>query len=109
VESTVFISTLTDEADVQPLALTVTVYVPLIDVVAFVLVGFCCVLVYPPGPVHEYVTAAAVVLEVKFKVAPVHNGLLLPAVGIAGALRLASVNGPTTFDTQLLRATVMLE
>ena len=38
---------------VQPFAVTVTVYVPLIVVVAFVRMGFCNADVYPPGPLHE--------------------------------------------------------
>ena len=40
-------------AEVQPLTVTVTEYVPLAAVVALVIVGFCCAEVKPFGPVHE--------------------------------------------------------
>jgi hypothetical protein len=42
-------------AEVQPLTVIVTEYVPASAVVAFARVGFCCVEVKPFGPVHEYV------------------------------------------------------
>src|SRR4051795_3037493 len=40
-------------AEVQPLTVTVTEYVPASPVVAFVRVGFCSADVKPFGPVHE--------------------------------------------------------
>jgi len=40
-------------AEVQPLTVIVTEYVPASAVVAFVRVGFCCAEVKPVGPVHE--------------------------------------------------------
>ena len=39
-------------AEVQPLTAIVTEYVPASAVVAFALVGFCCVEAKPFGPVH---------------------------------------------------------
>ena len=39
-------------AEVQPLTVTVTEYVPAKAVVAFARVGFCCEEVNPFGPVH---------------------------------------------------------
>src|ERR1043165_355521 len=39
-------------AEVQPLTVTVTEYVPASAVVAFARVGFCCAEVKPFGPVH---------------------------------------------------------
>ena len=47
-------------ADVQPLTVTVTEYVPASAVVAFARVGFCADEVKPFGPVHEYVAPATV-------------------------------------------------
>jgi hypothetical protein len=46
------IVTTTLEVATHPLAVTVTVYVPLIADVELGLVGFCKVEVYPEGPVH---------------------------------------------------------
>src|SRR5205809_6181295 len=45
-------------AEVQPLTVTVTEYVPPSAVVALVRVGFCSADVKPFGPVHEYVAPA---------------------------------------------------
>ena len=45
-------------ADVQPLTVMVTEYVPASAVVVFARVGFCSDDVKPPGPVHEYVAPA---------------------------------------------------
>src|SRR5437870_13189537 len=42
-------------AEVQPLTVMVTEYVPASAVVALERVGFCCAEVKPFGPVHEYV------------------------------------------------------
>ena len=46
------IVTTTLEVAIHPLAVTVTVYVPLIADVELGLVGFCNEEVYPEGPVH---------------------------------------------------------
>ena len=45
-------------AEVQPLTVTVTEYVPASAVVAFGRVGFCCAEVKPFGPVQAYVAPA---------------------------------------------------
>jgi hypothetical protein len=47
-------------AEVQPLTVIVTEYVPASAVVAFARVGFCSDDVKPPGPVHEYVAPETV-------------------------------------------------
>jgi hypothetical protein len=69
---------------VHPLTVAVTEYAPAIAVVALALTdGSSEVEVNVFGPVHEYV-APAIVLAVKFNVAPVQTGPLLPAVGEDG-------------------------
>lgn len=70
----------------QLFTVTVTVYVPLIAVVALDRVGSSTEAVYPLGPVHEYVAPVVVdgVLN-KFKVPPSHIGLLLVAVIVGTA------------------------
>ncbi len=68
---------------VHPLTVTVTLYVPAIAAVAPVRVGFCKAEVNVLGPVQAYV-APVTVGVVKFIVLPVHTGVLLPAVGVAG-------------------------
>ena len=45
--------TVVDEVVLHPPEVTVTVYTPLIAVVAFVMEGFLMADVYPPGPLHE--------------------------------------------------------
>jgi hypothetical protein len=40
-------------------------------------------------------------------VVPEHNGLLLDAIGVAGADGLTKVNGPTTFEAQLKDVAIM--
>ena len=45
--------------------------------------GFCDADEKEFGPVHAYV-APATKLQVRFNVAPIHKGELLPAVGVAG-------------------------
>ena len=68
---------------VQPFTVTVSEYVPLAATVTPEIDGFCEADVNPFGPVHEYV-APATADVVKFNVAPMHTGLLLDAVGVAG-------------------------
>ena len=70
-------------ADVQPLTVMVTEYVPPSAVVAFARVGFCSEEVNPFGPVHEYV-APATVGVLSWIVAPAQYGPPLVAVGVAG-------------------------
>jgi len=50
-------------AEVQPLTVTVTEYVPASAVVAFVRVGLCSAEVKPFGPVHAYVAPLTVGVE----------------------------------------------
>jgi len=47
-------------ADVQPLTVTVTEYVPAFAVVELAIVGFCSADVKPLGPVHAYVAPLTV-------------------------------------------------
>jgi hypothetical protein len=78
--------------ELHPLAVTITRYVPLPATVTFEMMGFCWVLVNPLGPDQAYVILPVdVVLAVKFKVLPEHKGLLLEAVGVAGADGLTNV------------------
>src|SRR5437762_294941 len=70
-------------ADVQPLTVIVTEYVPASAVVAFVRVGFCCAEVKPFGPVHEYVAPLTNAVDSEI-VAPSQYGPPLVAVGVAG-------------------------
>lgn len=66
----------------HPLTVTFTEYVPALFEAA-VKLGFCDVDENPPGPVHEYV-APETVSVVKLIVEPMHTGLLLDTVGVAG-------------------------
>jgi hypothetical protein len=68
---------------VQPLTVTVTLYVPAMAVVAPGREGFCTELVKVEGPVQAYV-APDTAGVVKLIALPVHTGELLPAVGVAG-------------------------
>src|SRR5436190_591270 len=70
-------------ADVQPLTVMVTEYVPASAVVALERVGFCSAEVKPFGPVHEYVAPATVGVE-SAMVAPSQYGPPFDAVGVAG-------------------------
>src|SRR3954453_8294556 len=70
-------------ADVQPLTVTVTEYVPASAVVALARVGFCSAEVKPFGPVHAYVALATVGVE-RETVAPAQYGPPFDAVGVAG-------------------------
>ena len=70
-------------AEVQPLTVMVTEYVPASAVVAFARVGFCAAEVKPFGPVHEYVAPLTNAVESEI-VAPAQYGPVLLAVGVAG-------------------------
>ena len=70
-------------AEVQPLTVIVTEYVPASASVALERVGFCSAEVKPFGPVHEYVAPATVGVESEI-VAPSQYGPPLLAVGVAG-------------------------
>jgi hypothetical protein len=68
---------------VQPFAVTVSEYVPLIAVVEPVSVGFCEVLEKLFGPVQLYV-APETAAVVKLIEVPAHTGELEDAVGVVG-------------------------
>src|SRR6185295_19701203 len=70
-------------AEVQPLTVTVTEYVPASAAAAFVRVGFCRDEAKPFGPVHAYVAPATVGVDSAI-VAPEQYGPPLDAVGVAG-------------------------
>src|SRR5205823_11179297 len=70
-------------ADVQPLTVIVTEYVPASAVVAFERVGFCSAEVKPFGPVHAYVAPLTNAVESEI-VAPSQYGPPLLAVGVEG-------------------------
>ena len=70
-------------AEVQPLTVMVTEYVPASAVVAFDRVGFCSAEVKPFGPVHAYVAPPTSAVE-SWMVAPSQYGPPLLAVGVAG-------------------------
>src|SRR5689334_13040715 len=77
-------------AEVQPLTVTVTEYVPASAVVAFARVGFCSAEVKPFGPVHAYV-APGTDEVVRAMVAPAQYGPPLFAVGVAGVALTVTV------------------
>jgi hypothetical protein len=70
-------------AEVQPLTVTVTEYVPASAAVMLERVGFCSADVKPFGPVHAYVAPETVGVESEI-VPPVQYGPLFDAVGVAG-------------------------
>src|SRR5712671_6104117 len=70
-------------AEVQPLTVIVTEYVPASAVVAFARVGFCCADVNPFGPVQPYVAPLTNGVDSEI-VAPSQYGPPLLAVGVAG-------------------------
>jgi hypothetical protein len=72
-------------AEGQPLAVTMTEYVPASAVVAFARVGFCSEDVNPFGPVHAYVAPLTVAVESAI-VAPAQYGPPFDGVGVAVAL-----------------------
>src|SRR3954447_23694975 len=70
-------------ADVQPVTVIVTEYVPASAAVALERVGFCRDDVKPFGPVHAYVAPATVGVDSAI-VAPSQYGPPFDAVGVAG-------------------------
>ena len=65
--------------------MAITLYVPLIAVVAFALtIGFCWVLVKEAGPLQLHVTGVVLVDAVNVKALPVQTGVLDDAVGVTG-------------------------
>lgn len=96
-------------ADVQPLMVTVTEYVPAAASVTFVMDGVWLVLVNPLGPLHDQVAVPGeVVLALSASVLPLHMGELLPATGVAGGVGSTSVTGPTVLEIQPFKVTVRL-
>jgi hypothetical protein len=91
-------------AEVQPLTVTVTEYVPASAVVALARVGFCSAEVKPPGPVHAYVAPATVGVESEM-VAPAQYGPPFEAVGVAGIGLTTTLVVPAA-DVQPLTVTV---
>jgi hypothetical protein len=93
-------------AEVQPLTVTVTEYVPASAIVAFVRVGFWRAEVKPFGPVQAYVAPATVGVESEI-VAPSQYGPPFEAVGVAGValtttfvVPAAEVQPPTVMVTE---------
>jgi len=70
-------------AEVQPLTVTVTEYVPPFAVVELAIVGFCSDEVKLFGPLHEYVAPLTVGVESEI-VAPAQYGPVFDAVGVDG-------------------------
>ena len=70
-------------AEVQPLRVMVTEYVPASAAVAFARVGFCCTEVKPFGPVQAYVALAIAGVESEI-VEPAQNGPPFDAAGAVG-------------------------
>lgn len=93
--------------DVQPLTVTVTLYVPEAPVVAFRITGFCEELLNPPGPVHVNVPPVTLFAD-KFIDCPLQIGLFEFAVGAAGADGSLRETGPAGDDEQPDAVTVIL-
>ena len=91
-------------AEVQPVTVIVTEYVPASAVAAFERVGFCSDEVKPFGPVHAYVAPATVGVE-SWMVAPVQYGPVFDAVGVAGTALTTTLVVPAA-DVQPLTVTV---
>ena len=70
-------------AEVHPPTVTVQLYVPAMAAVTDALVGSSKLEEKADGPVHAYV-APPIVLDVKFKVVPAHNGEFDEMVGADG-------------------------
>ena len=80
-------------AEVQPVTVTVTAYVPKSAAVAFERVGFCCDDVKPFGPVQVYVAPLTAGVESAI-VLPSQYGPPLLAAGVAGFGVTTTVVGP---------------
>lgn len=76
-------ATVDDGALVQPFAVTVTLYVPLLLTPTLFITGFWTDETKPFGPVQLYVTPP-IADAVKFKFVPWHNGELLDTAGATG-------------------------
>ena len=92
-----FIITVVDtDGDVHPLTVAVTVYVPAKADTTPGRMGLCCVAENPFGPVQLY-EAPKMLLALRFRLSPIHNGPLLDATGAAGTAFTDTyvVNGPS--------------
>lgn len=70
-------------------------------VMVFNMLGFCCALVKPFGPVHDQVAVPLeVVLAVRFNVFVLQSGPLLETVGVEGGVGSVNVTGPTVLEIQ---------
>src|ERR1043165_7817060 len=101
-------------AEVQPLTVIVTEYVPASAVVAFAFVGFCSADEKPFGPVHAYVAPLTVGVE-SVIVAPAQYGPVFDAVGVAGTaltttevVPAAEVQPPTVTVTEYVPASAVV-
>ena len=89
---------------------TVTLYVPVANVVAFIMLGFCCVLVNEFGPFHLLVCVPVEVDDVfRFRVLPLHKRVPFVIVGVAGGFGLDTLYGLTESDGQLFINTSNLD
>jgi hypothetical protein len=79
-------------ADVQPLIVLVTKYVPEANVVAPAMLGFGTVLVKPFGPVQF--EAPVTIFAERFRVLPAQIGPLLEGAGVIGVKGVFRVTGP---------------
>ena len=86
-------------AELQPLTVIVTEYVPASAVAAFERVGFCSDDVKPFGPVHAYVALATVGVE-SWMVAPAQYGPVFDAVGVAGTGLIGTVAEPAAWQPE---------
>src|SRR5881398_2118047 len=77
-------------AEIQPLTVTVTEYVPASAAAAFARVGFCSAEVKPFGPVHAYVAPATAGVESEI-VPPTQTAPPLLAADVAGIGLTATV------------------
>src|SRR5437763_79275 len=92
-ETPVTATLVVEAAEVQPLTLAITEYVPLARAGALAMVGFCSAEVKPFGPVHEYV-APATVAALSWAVAPEQYGPVFDAVGVAGLALTTTLVAP---------------
>jgi hypothetical protein len=91
-------------AEVQPLTVTVTEYVPASAVVAPERVGFCSAEVKPFGPVHAQVPPETVGVESEI-VPPAQDGPPFDAVGVAGVALTTTLVEPAA-EVQAYTVTV---
>src|SRR3954452_22834522 len=91
-------------AEVQPLTVTVTEYVPASATVALERVGFWSAEVKPPGPVHAYVAPATAGVDSEI-VPPAQYGPPFDAIGVAG-IGFTTTEVEPAADGQLLTVTV---